>query len=227
MLDDTVHLEARMGPRKKARAYCMKSDTQIREPQEYGVWVGGPGGRTDLLTLKDLIDRNATQLELFEADFRTMVRYHRGVMQYALLRRPHRDPSTPVIVEWYWGATGSGKSSAAWKGGADAFWLNSTQTGCWWDGYQQEKHVVMDDFRSSWMPFSTLLRILDRYPYRGPNKGTMVSITATRFTVTSHCHPKEMYQKLPMQEIAIKQLLRRITKVIHFVVGVRCMEGSS
>lgn len=39
--DPSVHLEARRGSREEARAYCMKNESRVAGPIEFGTWTGG------------------------------------------------------------------------------------------------------------------------------------------------------------------------------------------
>lgn len=46
--DPSVHLEARRGTRAQARQYCMKPESRVVEPIEFGVWDTNERARTDL-----------------------------------------------------------------------------------------------------------------------------------------------------------------------------------
>jgi len=53
--DDSMHLEPRQGSREQARAYCMKEDTRVEPPKEYGTWEVQPGKRIDLAAARETI----------------------------------------------------------------------------------------------------------------------------------------------------------------------------
>lgn len=53
--DNAMHLEPRQGTREQARSYCMKKDTQVDEPVEFGTWEVSPGKRLDLTEARALI----------------------------------------------------------------------------------------------------------------------------------------------------------------------------
>lgn len=71
------------------------------------------------------------------------------VVHYNNLRRIRMDHMAPVGLEKqtvvYWGPTGLGKSRRAW---AEAGWsaYPKAPTTKFWDGYQNQEHVVMDEF---------------------------------------------------------------------------------
>jgi len=59
----------RKGTRQQARAYCMKSETQIDFPKEFGDFrAGGQGARCDLKQLIDDIKEGKSDFELMEQD---------------------------------------------------------------------------------------------------------------------------------------------------------------
>lgn len=54
--DQTVHLEPRRGTRAEARAYCMKNESRVAGPLEFGTWTGGEERtRTDLNDAREKI----------------------------------------------------------------------------------------------------------------------------------------------------------------------------
>lgn len=123
----------------------------------------------------------------------------------------------PTVI-WLWGASGTGKSRMAQEmAGNDDYWKDNTK---WWDGYDGQKAVVLDDFRAHQMKFTYLLKLLDRYPMRVEIKGGYRQMTSPLIIVTSIVHPENSYQK---DEEPMKQLIRRIDQIIH-VTDIRCGE---
>lgn len=61
----TAHLEARKGSRDQARDYCMKDDSRVAGPWEYGSWsAGGSGARNDIAITRDLIMSGADKRKI-------------------------------------------------------------------------------------------------------------------------------------------------------------------
>lgn len=126
--------------------------------------------------------------------------------KWATYLEPER--TTKPYVHWIWGASGTGKSKLA-NTYPDKYWKDDTK---WWDGYDGQKTVVLDDFRGSQMKFTYLLRLLDRYPMRLEVKGGYRQMTSINVIITSIIHPKNCYFTNTDDEYGepIQQLIRRI-----------------
>ncbi len=81
----------------------------------------------------------------------------------------------------------------------------------WWQGYENEDIVLIDDFRRDFCTFHELLRILDRYPYIVQVKyGHRHLNSPYIFIITPHS-PYDTYSTRE----DIQQLIRRIDRVIY------------
>lgn len=134
------------------------------------------------------------------------------------------------LVEWYYGQTGTGKTKEAWARAAD--WLGleddsealvsnvwvSNESSKWFDGYHGQRVAILDDIRSSTWEFSTLLRLLDRYPLQLPIKGGYVKWIPELIIITAPCEPRELYSNHETKEPydGIEQLERRIDRCREF-----------
>ena len=93
------------------------------------------------------------------------------------------------------GETGCGKSRFAHRISKELY-PHSTYykpRGEWWDGYEQHKLVIMDDFYG-WIKYDELLKICDRYPYRVPVKGGFRQFNAECIILTSNSEPEGWYK---------------------------------
>lgn len=113
------------------------------------------------------------------------------------------------FVHWIWGASGTGKSSQAAEY-PDPYWKDDTK---WWDGYDGQETIILDDFRGHQMRFTYLLRLLDRYPMRVEVKGGYRQVNSKNIVVTSIIHPEQIYSSVKDLDEPIRQLLRRIDKI--------------
>lgn len=126
-------------------------------------------------------------------------------------------------VKWFYGETGSGKTKAAieecmreyndyWK------WNGNLQ---WFDGYEEHKAVIIDDFRRQDIKFNYLLQLFDIYPIRVPVKGGFVNWKPELIIVTCPVDSREAWQWMDkdgeMQDWdCIEQLERRISEHREF-----------
>lgn len=99
------------------------------------------------------------------------------------------------------GAPGTGKSRWAYDNYPD---LYSKPEGQWFDGYTGQKTLLLDDFYGD-IPYSQLLKVLDRYPLQVPIKGGFVHAQWDTVIITSNKQPEFWYPE-------ITALKRRITE---------------
>lgn len=73
--DNSIHLEKRRGTRDEARNYCIKDETRVSGPFEFGNWISGQGCRTDLIKLVSDIESGKTDYELLKSDPEIVYKY--------------------------------------------------------------------------------------------------------------------------------------------------------
>lgn len=210
-----AHFEPRRGTREQARDYCRKEDTRLEGPFEYGNWsAGGAGKRNDLAEVKRKIDDGATWEEVADEHFQTYLRYERGLQSYKRLKQPKRNWKTKVIV--LVGDAGAGKSHWVRENYPDAYWKQNSK---WWCGYDSHETVVLDDFYG-WIPWSTLLNVMDCYPLTVESKGGNLNFVAKTVIITSNVPPL-MWYDMANPHYNRQALLRRIDEM-H---GFKLLEG--
>lgn len=213
----TAHFEVRKGSHQDAKDYVIKQGTKHDDGTHVlGPWTFGsepdakPGKRNDLLGLKDSIHAGASMWEIAQNHFDAYLRYNNGITKYMnmyVASKGGRDWPTEVIV--LIGPTGCGKSFAAKALDEAAFWKTRDvgQTN-WWDGYQGQSTVVLDEYYG-WLPWDFLLRLLDRYKFDLPIKGAFTSCLIKRIVITSNVHPDKWYSYDERKQY--DALMRRIT----------------
>lgn len=196
---DGIHAE--LTKSKAANDYVWKEDTRVNGTQfELGQLPFKRNSETDWASVLDNAKRG--RLDAIPAD--VVVRH------YGNLRRIGMDHLTPVAIVRriivYWGPSGTGKSRRAWhEAGLDAFPKDPLTK--FWDGYQGQPHVVIDEFRGG-VSIGHVLRWFDRYPVNIEVKGAAVTLRATTVWITSNIRPEDWYPDL---DHATKQaLLRRL-----------------
>jgi hypothetical protein len=203
-----AHWEKRQGSHEQAKAYCTKEDTRQSEP----VMVGeepAPGKRNDLDAVKKLIDTGASWKQVADEHFTQFVKYERGLRSYSSLTAKPRDFKTEVIV--LYGPTGTGKSLFCRTNAPDAYWYFPQKDGKWWDGYEGEDDIVIDEFYGQ-LQWSAALRLFDRYPCQVEVKGRTINFAPKRIFITSN---KEPYYWYPSKGDQFQTLNRRLDKIYN------------
>jgi len=180
-----AHFEPRRGTREQARAYCTKEETRVGGPYEHGDWMaGGQGTRNDLRGIMDAIKLQRSLREIAEENPGDFIRYSTGILRARSLFAQRRTWKSEVRV--LYGPTGTGKSSMVARDWPAAYWK---PRGAWWDGYDGQQEVVIDDFYG-WLPYDQVLRMCDRYPLDVEVKGGFVTFVAKQVAFTSNKHPQ-------------------------------------
>lgn len=208
----TMHFEARYSSQTQAINYCKKDGDWTESGQ-----TNRPGDRTDLRKQRDMIKAGVRLTELVE-DQDLSPNQCKSIKEYYTLFEPARDRDTPMLVYWYYGPTGSGKSKQAWDLYGDDMYVKDCNSK-WWDGYDGQETILFDDIRPNSFSFNWLLNITDRYPLRVEVKGGYRQFRSKRIIFTCPLSPNEFcYKMLNVAEVGedINQLLRRITDVMRF-----------
>jgi len=209
------HVERANGSPRQNREYCSKGGDFI----EGGV-LPERGGNKRSLANRDEVAR----------DFITAVQSgNRGLVEFSTtnpgtwcfnglnMLRNYQSLIVPVErpnvdVRWIYGEPGVGKSRLAHSEFPDAY-IKEPRTK-WWNGYLQEKEVIIDDFGPNGIDINHLLRWFDRYKCLVETKGGMVALYAEKFIVTSNFHPKDLFKFGDDVNPQLPALLRRVN-LIH------------
>lgn len=172
------------------------------------------GQRNDLNAIGEQIVAGVLPQAIAEENPGMYARYHRGLhaLRAAVIDRP-RDPATPKNVIVYFGPTGTGKTRSAREQCIEQYgsvFLWDPTLYPWFDGYDNHRGVVIDEFRGQ-LPFSVILRLLDRYEMTVQVKGGMRQFVADTIYITSPKHPDEWYKDDGSDKV--NQLKRRITTI--------------
>lgn len=197
-----THWEIQRGTNEQARDYCMKQDTRIDGPWEFGEFKpsgGKQGKRTDLDDVIELVRQKRPREEY--AFTSTYVKYHRGLEAIRLIAVPpyeHND----VRGEWYYGPSGTGKSRKAFEENPTAYRKSQNK---WFDGYDNQDVIIIDDLDTPTL--GHYLKIwADRYPCTGEIKCGTVQLTHKKIIVTSNYSIDELFKDDPKM---IEPLQRR------------------
>lgn len=112
--------------------------------------------------------------------------------------------------DWYCGPTGTGKSYKA-RTDNPGYYLKMCNK--WWDGYQNEEVVIMEDFDKSHKVLGHHVKIwADRYAFPAEIKGSKVNLRPKKIIVTSNWSPSDIWGDEPQ---TLDPILRRF-KVSNF-----------
>jgi len=198
---DRWHLEPARGTPWQNREYCSKEGNYVERgelPQQ--------GSRTDLGKAIDTLKTTNSITCVAQEHPEIFVKYYRGLRELFTTCNTSRTWKTKVIC--LHGETGTGKTSAASLASSpySTYWKMASNQ--WWDGYEGQEIVIIDDYRRDLCSFHYLLRLMDRYPLLVEVKGGTVQFLAKVIIITSPKSLLEVWTNRTDEELG--QLRRRI-----------------
>ena len=188
------HLEPRKGTAQQAADYCKKD----KEFTETGT-ISEPGKRTDLAAVYDMAKANKSDVTIGEAHPATYMKFYKAVdrvrLNYARLDNKFSPVDCYVIV----GKAGEGKTRKAYDFDPDLYRLVRPKGSVWFDGYQGQKTLLIDDFYGG-IAYGYLLQLLDGYKFQLPIKGGFTWKQWKTVIITSNAHPEKWYPKFGFSE---------------------------
>lgn len=191
--------------------YCSKEETRIEGPFESGDRPH-QGLRSDLVMWKDMImagETNCREIRLNAPNI-----YHLYGRTLEAIETDYRNKLKRNFMTkglWLWGDTGCGKSYIAQSIGQEAgggIYTHTIEDKGWWDDYEQQETVIIDDFRGE-IKYNELLKLVDRYPHKVSRRGkNPVSFMSKLLIITSSLPPDQVYKNRNLED-KIEQLNRR------------------
>jgi len=201
--DPAAHLEIAKGTPRSNLDYCSKDESSTGEFRfqngDFDSHIQGK--RTDLDAVVERI-RAGDTMESINDQFPTQViKYGRGIQLSRSLHLAKLAPATfPRTVIVLYGRSGSGKSlwarQFAQANNLTVYSKNLTKASDtqWFDGYDGEQCLILDDFTDQAVSFRELLIWTDIYKHRAQVKGAMSIGTWSHVIITSNISPNLWYQ---------------------------------
>ena len=197
------HIEIANGTADENKKYTGKEN----DFYEFGEPVK-QGARTDMIEIKQLIKENPKNLNQIIDERGNNLQQVRYAQIMQPIYMPHRNPNNPPIVFWIFGPTGIGKTRLVFKTFTDICSVSSYK----WLGtdYNQNECFLLDDFRELDLPFNTILKITDRYPFTLEFKGSQIPLNSPYIIFTS---PKSISDTFRSTSEDIAQIKRRVIEI--------------
>lgn len=183
-----AHIEVQRGTSKQAADYCKKEgDWKERgEPPKEKAEAAKEGGEENKRRWEDAFEAaKQGRMEDIPADM--LVRNYRTFKEIKKDYMVKPEDADDVTGVWIYGGPGVGKSRTARERFPDAYMKMQNK---WWDGYQDEEYVILDDFDSKELGHH--LKIwADRYAFLAETKGGALNIRPKKIVITSNYAPED------------------------------------
>jgi len=220
----TLHFEPVRNYNKSIQ-YCKKGDQSHEEWATKGIegpnygrdakvteWGTYPqqGQRTDINELKDQIVKGETTCtDIFLNNPDMYQKYGRTLEKIQGYRYKQMFRTEMTTCDWYVGPTGSGKSHHAFKNYNPQTCFLFPKDGSWWDNYEMEDTVIINEFRGE-IKFGKLLDLIDKWPCNVSRRNHCPRPFITKhIIITSLMHPRDIYYNIAEKD-DFTQLMRRI-----------------
>lgn len=118
------------------------------------------------------------------------IRYARTI-DYIHAKQPVQEENTIFKSKWFYGPSRTGKTTKARLDYPDHYLKLRNK---WWDHYQDQSVVILDDFDKTHAKLLGHIKDwADKWPFQAESKGSVRLIRPRLFIVTSNYHPKDIW----------------------------------
>lgn len=209
----SAHWQIANGTSTQNREYCIKGGDYVEEGENPDTRAAS-GRAAGASATSDKYKRAWDQakvgdIEAIDASIRFRHYFTCRAISKDFMVKPPDLTYMPGV--WIYGPPGTGKSFTARNLYPDAYMKMQNK---WWDGYQGEEHVLLDDFDMKELGHH--LKIwADKYSFLAESKGSARHIRPARFIITSNYAPSQLFGHDPILLAAIVRRfdLREMTDV--------------
>lgn len=211
---DKMHIEPAKASDTLNRDYCLaygkylNKTGHLKRLIDFGD-VSIQGARTDITHAIEIIqEKGKMSAVLDEVHNYQACRHAELYLKYKEKPRP----VCPIKVVNIHGGAGTGKTRAVYEFCSPQLPFKPISYK-WWEGYDGDEYVLLDDIRGDFCKFHELLTLIDIYPFRVETKGGSRQIKAQYIFITTPKPLVEIWSHRTDEDI--EQLSRRITHTIH------------
>ena len=218
------HLEPAIADAHSNVKYCSKGEQSHeeylkdgKEGHNYGlnadVYTAGEykksGQRTDLESINTLIKTHTIKELIEQGKIKNTQQI--GFAQKCIAYNQPIRMTAPRVV-WICGDTGTGKTHSIFQKHNKED-IHSQHSFKFWDGYENQPVVLIDDMRADFCKYHELLTLLDKYPHRVEVKCGDRIFNSKTIYITSPYTPQQMFRNKTDEDLV--QLTRRIDEIHH------------
>lgn len=203
--------------------YCQKTEGRIAGPWTVGRPPKGMGHRFDLESIHEKLKSGCSIPSIIDEDPKSlryvkMMLFDQSIQLESRSDRQHSGINVRVL----WGDAGSGKSQWAINHLVHGSYYKLDCSGVkqgniWFDGYDGQDTLIIDDFDGDTCQLHFLKNLLDVYKLHLPIKGGFTWACWHYVVITSNEHPADWYFHMP--EVHKMALKRRIHTICHCETG--------
>jgi hypothetical protein len=212
ILPPSAHLTLCRGTAKENIDYCSKQDMVLIEYGERPAdQEKNQGKRTDIDDVKRMVFEGKPLREILPLCSSYQAMQVAKTLTSVIEPKRNWQPK----VTWIYGSSGTGKTRYVNKEtkGKDVYHLNRDEHGVFWEKYDGQSILVIDDIRRDHIKFTSLLKIMGRDEYPVNVKFGSRQLLCKEIWITSIKHPLEEFHT---QGEEMEQLMRRIHCLIWF-----------
>lgn len=246
-----IYWELRRGNKQSCVKYCTKQQTRVADPVWYP--AEEQPINTNLLVdehgepilrqsnaqqkrkselddvVKAIVEKKYNAKQIAQEFPKSYIRSYNGIANLLAKLAPRRNIKPEVIV--FYGLPGSGKTRSAYEWARSLYKEENIykydtihERSEWWQQYENQECIILDEMDGTKFAWSRLLSILDRFELQVGSKFGSASFAARHIIITSNLAPRDWYEQHANDEFRLEALLRRID-VCYQAMGVFTPEG--